>query len=60
MTWDRMCEPLRPREVSEVLRGDPALLEAIAGELAAAARPAFVVGAAVARDDAWDEVIEPR
>lgn len=56
--WDRMCEPLEPREVSEVLRGDPAMLEAIAGALAAAARPAFVVGAAVARDEAWDEVIE--
>ena len=56
--WDRLCEPLEPREVSEVLRGDPAMLEAIAGELAAAARPAFVVGAAVARDEAWDEVIE--
>src|SRR6185312_9425589 len=56
--WDRECEPLEPREVSEVLRGDPAMLESIARELAAAARPAFVVGAAVARDSAWDEVIE--
>ena len=56
--WDRMCEPLEPRQVSGVLRGDPALLESIARELATAERPAFVVGAAVARDDAWDEVIE--
>jgi benzoylformate decarboxylase len=55
--WDRSCEPVEPREVSEVLRGDPALLERIARELAAAERPAFVVGAGVARDDAWDEVI---
>jgi benzoylformate decarboxylase len=56
--WERMCEPLEPREVSEVLRGDPAMLESIARELAGATRPAFVVGAAVARDAAWDEVIE--
>ena len=55
--WDRSCDAVELREVSEVLRGDPALLETIAGELAAAERPAFVVGAGVARDDAWDEVI---
>jgi benzoylformate decarboxylase len=55
--WDRMCDPVEPRQVSEVLRGDPVMLESIAYELAGAARPAFVVGAAVARDDAWDEVI---
>jgi benzoylformate decarboxylase len=55
--WDRMCEPLQPRQVSEVLRGDPALLETVAQELAAAERPAFVIGAATARDDAWDEAI---
>ena len=55
--WDRMCEPVEPRQVSEVLRGDPVMLESIARELAGATRPAFVVGAAVARDDAWDEVI---
>jgi benzoylformate decarboxylase len=55
--WDRSCEPLEPRQVSTVLRGDPALLETVARELAAAERPAFVVGAGVARDDAWEEVI---
>src|SRR5947199_9093394 len=51
--WDQSCDAVEPREVSEVLRGDPALLETIARELAAAERPAFVVGAGVARDDAW-------
>ena len=55
--WDRECEPIEPREVSTVVRGDPALLRRIAEELSAAERPAFVVGAGVARDDAWDEVI---
>jgi benzoylformate decarboxylase len=55
--WDRVCEPVEPRQVSDVVRGDPALLETIARELAAAERPAFVIGAATARDDAWDEAI---
>jgi benzoylformate decarboxylase len=55
--WDRFCEPVEPRKVSDTLRGDPALIETVARELAAAERPAFVVGAGVARDDAWDEVI---
>jgi benzoylformate decarboxylase len=55
--WDRSCEPVEPRQVSDVVRGDPALLETIARELAAAEHPAFVIGAATARDDAWDEAI---
>ena len=55
--WDRVCEPIEQRQGSESLRGDPALIETVARELGAAERPAFVVGAGVARDDAWDEVI---
>lgn len=55
--WDRSCEALEPRQVSEALRGDPVLLDLIGRELAAAERPTFVVGAGIARDDAWDEVI---
>jgi benzoylformate decarboxylase len=55
--WDRPCMPIEPRCISKVVRGDPVLLEEIARQLAAADRPAFVVGASVARDDAWDETI---
>jgi benzoylformate decarboxylase len=55
--WDRPCMPIEPRSISKVVRGDPALLAEIAGQLAAADRPVFVVGASVARDDAWDETI---
>jgi benzoylformate decarboxylase len=55
--WDRLCAPVEAREVSEVVRGDPGFLETVARELSAAESPAFVVGAGVARDDAWDEVI---
>jgi benzoylformate decarboxylase len=55
--WDRLCEPLAARQLSTSIRGDAALLRMVAEALSAAARPSFVVGASVARDDAWDEVI---
>jgi benzoylformate decarboxylase len=55
--WDRFCEPIGEREVSTDIRGDAALLAKVAQALSAADRPAFVVGAGVARDDAWDEVV---
>ena len=52
--WARPCEPVAPRAVSTRSRPEPALLGAIGDALDAAARPAFVVGAAVDRDGAWD------
>lgn len=55
--WDRLCEPLDPREVSHAVRGDPRLLTEAADALNRSERPVIVVGASVARDDAWDEVI---
>jgi benzoylformate decarboxylase len=55
--WDRACTPLPSREVGGAVGGDPALLARIAALLSAAHRPVFVVGAAVARDGAWHEVI---
>jgi benzoylformate decarboxylase len=55
--WDRFCEPLAPRRLSTAIRGDAELLRKVAEALSAADRPAIVVGAAAARDDAWDEVI---
>jgi benzoylformate decarboxylase len=55
--WDRFCDPVEPRRLATVVRGDPQLLSEMAEALGGCARPAFVVGAAVARDDAWDEVI---
>lgn len=56
--WDRPCEPLEAREVSRIVHGDPARLKAAAQALNQASRPVVVVGASVARDDAWREVIE--
>jgi len=55
--WQRQCAPLAPREVSERTAGDPQPLAAAGAALSKARRPVMVVGAGVARDDAWDEAI---
>ena len=55
--WERLCLPVRARVVSRSMAGDPALLERAARLLRDARRPVIVVGASVARDDAWDETI---
>ncbi|HZF25198.1 MAG TPA: benzoylformate decarboxylase [Steroidobacteraceae bacterium] len=55
--WDRACEPITARQVSRSVLGDPALLAAAAEALNCAHRPTIVVGAGVARDDAWAETI---
>jgi benzoylformate decarboxylase len=55
--WDRVCEPMPARRVSRVVRGDPQLLKEAADALNRAQRPVIVVGASIARDDAWTETI---
>lgn len=55
--WDRGAELLTPREVNECVRGDPALIAEVGQALGAAVNPVIVVGAAVARDDAWHETV---
>lgn len=55
--WDRPCQPIAPRIVSCTAGGDIALLAQAADGMNRAARPCIVVGAGVARDGAWDEVI---
>ncbi len=54
--WDRLCDPVEVTTVSQCQRGDPALLAQLANTLHASKRPAFVVGAGIDRDSAWDEV----
>ena len=56
--WDRETVPLAPRQVSTVLRPDPAMLSAAGDALDGARRPALVVGAAVDRDDAADLTVQ--
>lgn len=55
--WDRLCEPPVMTTVSQSVRGDITMLAEVADKLASARQPVFVVGAGVALDDAWDEVI---
>src|SRR5690348_6120600 len=52
--WDRACEPVSARQVSNAIRGAPELLAQVGDALDRAKRPAFVVGAAVDRGGAWD------
>ena len=55
--WDRAAEFLPVRVVSRQVRPDPVVLDQIARALDAAARPVFVVGGAVDRDEAFDDVV---
>jgi benzoylformate decarboxylase len=55
--WDRPCLPVTARRVSRIVAGDPVLLDHAADALKLASRPVIVVGASVARDDAWDETV---
>jgi benzoylformate decarboxylase len=56
--WDRETEPLSARRVSTAVRASPDILAAVGDALDRAQRPAFVVGAGVDRDGAWDLAID--
>jgi benzoylformate decarboxylase len=56
--WAKPCDFVPPRQVSTQLRPEPALLAAIGEQLDACERPAFVIGAAVDRDEAWQETVQ--
>ena len=55
--WDQPGEPFAARQIHAVRAPDPAAIAECAEALGRAARPALVVGAGIARDGAWDEVI---
>lgn len=55
--WDQPAELVPERVVSTELRPQPAVLAQIAAALEASERPAIVVGAAVDRDNAWNDVV---
>ncbi|MBC7985282.1 MAG: benzoylformate decarboxylase, partial [Sphingomonadaceae bacterium] len=55
--WDHDCAPIELRRVTARNPGDPDGLHAIADALAEARAPAIVVGAGVARDQAWRQVV---
>ena len=56
--WAKPCDFVEPRQVSTALGPEPDLLQTIGDALDASQRPAFVVGPAIDRDQAWDQVIE--
>jgi benzoylformate decarboxylase len=55
--WEKPCEPVAARVVSTEIRPEPRVLDAIGEALDTALRPAFMVGAAVDRDGAWNDVV---
>src|SRR5262249_32040704 len=56
--WDQSAKPLAARQVSTALRAAPEALTAVGDTLDRAERPAFVVGAGVDRDGAWDLAVQ--
>jgi len=56
--WDQPADLVEPRIVSSAIRPDPGVLQRIGDALDASRRPAFVVGAGVDRDGAWDDVLQ--
>lgn len=55
--WDQPTEWVTPRTVSTETRPDPRVLGEIGAALDDSQRPAFVIGAAVDRGNAWNEVV---
>jgi benzoylformate decarboxylase len=55
--WDEIAAPVADRQVSRALRGDPEALGEIIAALDRAARPVFVAGPEVDRDQAWNEIV---
>lgn len=55
--WDRPAARVPLRAVSFATRPDPDLLAKVAEALNGSVRPAFVVGAEIDRDGAWDEIV---
>lgn len=55
--WDQPAEWVTPRTVSTETRPDPLVLGEIGDALDGSQRPAFVIGAAVDRGNAWNEVV---
>ena len=55
--WDQATEPVAPRLVSDAIRAQPSIIERIGDMLEASERPTIVVGAAVDRDNAWEDIV---
>jgi benzoylformate decarboxylase len=56
--WDVLTPPVQARQVSRRIRGDGALLRDLGRALADAQRPVFVIGGAIDRDGAWQDLVK--
>lgn len=57
--WNQYCEPISPlRKIGKSVGADSAVLQQIADLLNNSAKPAFILGADVDRDGAWNEIID--
>lgn len=56
--WDVECDWVAVRDIRTTNPGDPAAIQSLAGSLAAARSPAFVLGAGCSRDGAWNEFVD--
>lgn len=55
--WNRPCQPVATRHVSQTAPPDLAALDEVIQALDSSRRPALVVGAGIEEDGAWHEVI---
>lgn len=55
--WDAQAEPISARQVSTRIAPDAVALQRLAVALGSSRRPVFVVGGAVDRDGAWDQLV---
>lgn len=55
--WDVQTEGVAAREVSRSIRPDAAAIAQLGEALSASRRPVFVIGGAVDRDGAWDDLL---
>ena len=56
--WDAQGEEVSARQIATTNPGDPDAIASLARALSEAQRPAFVLGAGVARDRAWEALIQ--
>jgi benzoylformate decarboxylase len=55
--WDVPCAPLAARQVSRRVRPDAAALAQVAEALERSQRPVFIIGGAIDRDGAWNDLL---
>lgn len=55
--WDETTEPLAVRKVSRSMRAEAGAIATVATALNASRRPVFIIGGAVDRDGAWNDLV---